>query len=335
MIKKFRFFATLFSILALLTACKNDATDNPPTTENETTEPVKIPRFDRDSAFAYVKKQTEFGPRVPNTEAHRQARVWMVQTFKEFGATVIEQNFDATAYTGEVYKATNIIAQYNPEHAKRVILAAHWDSRHVADHDPSVDNRDEYVMGADDGASGVGVLLEIARTIQANSIDMGVDIILFDVEDNGDGSEDADMATWCLGSQYWSRNFHRPDYDAKYGILLDMVGAKGARFLQDQVSLAYAPKVVRKVWGLAQAMGYGNFFVQQRGPGITDDHLFVNQIAKIPMIDIINLPKDGSPPFVDHWHTIEDTIDKIDPRTLRAVGQVILATIYKESGGQL
>ncbi|MEM9886902.1 MAG: M28 family peptidase [Bacteroidota bacterium] len=333
MTKKIIFFLTIFLILF---SCTEDDNNQSKELLKETiAKEVKIPRFDRDSAFAYVKKQTEFGPRVPNTEAHRQTKAWLVSEFKRFEAEVIEQSFDAEAYTGEILKATNIIAQYNPEHSKRIVLAAHWDSRHIADHDPSVENREEYVMGADDGGSGVGVLLEIARQIQANPIDLGVDIVLFDVEDHGDGSDDADLTTWCLGSQYWSRNLHRPDYEAKYGILLDMVGAKGARFLQDQVSLTYAPKVVKKVWGLAASMGYGNFFVAQRGPGITDDHLFVNRIAKIPMIDIINLPKDGSPPFVNHWHTIEDTIDKIDPRTLRAVGQVVLATIYKESGGQL
>ena len=337
MIKKFIFFIALFATFAISTSCEEDdsSTKGDETLVEEKKAPVKIPRFNRDTAFAFVKRQTEFGPRVPNTEAHRQARAWMVSEFNRLGASVIEQNFDAKAYTGEVYKATNIIAQYNPEHSKRVILAAHWDSRHTADHDPSPENRDEYVMGADDGASGVGVLMEIARLIQENPIDLGIDIILFDVEDNGDGGDNGDPTTWCLGSQHWSRNFHKDDYDAKYGILLDMVGAKGARFMQDQASVYYAPKVVKKVWGLAQSMGYGNFFVPQRTGAITDDHVFVNQIAKIPMIDIINLPKDGSPPFVDHWHTIEDTIDKIDPRTLRAVGQVVLATIYKESGGQL
>ncbi|MEL6717998.1 MAG: M28 family peptidase, partial [Bacteroidota bacterium] len=205
----------IFAIF-VLSACQGDKTA--PTTEpEEEKKPVTVPRFDRDSAFAFVQKQTEFGPRVPNTEAHRQTRAWLVERFKTFGAEVIEQNFDATIYTGEVYKSTNIIAQYNTNASKRVILAAHWDCRHTADHDPSEENHDEPVMGADDGASGVGVLLEIARQIQQNPIDIGIDIILFDAEDNGDGGDQGKPEGWCLGSQYWSRNPHKKGYDAKYG----------------------------------------------------------------------------------------------------------------------
>ena len=324
-------FLLIFAIF-VFAACEGDKT---PPSEQPTEEKknVTVPRFDRDSAFAYVKKQTEFGPRVPNTEAHRQTRKWLVSKFEEFGAEVIEQNFDATIYTGEVYKSTNIIAQYNPAASKRVILAAHWDSRHTADHDPLEENHSQPVMGADDGGSGVGVLLEVARQIQQNPIDLGIDIILFDAEDNGDGGDQGRPEGWCLGAQYWSRNFHKKDYKAKYGILLDMVGGKNAQFTKDAVSRSYAPRVVKKTWSLAKSMGYGNFFLDKNTGPLTDDHLFVNQIAKIPMIDIINLPNTNPKPFVDHWHTVEDTIDKIDPRTLRAVGQVVLAVIYREDGG--
>jgi len=329
-------YGRLFFIFAIfvLAACQNDKTTTTEPPEKEKT-PVTIPRFDRDSAFAFVQKQTEFGPRTPNTEAHQQTRVWLVDQFKKFGAEVIEQNFEATAYTGEVFNSTNIIAQYNPSASKRVILAAHWDTRHIADHDPSEENQEKPVKGADDGGSGVGVLLEVARQIQQNPIDMGVDIILFDAEDNGDGSEQGKQESWCLGSQYWSRNPHKKGYDAKYGILLDMVGGKNAQFTKDAVSRSYAPRVLKKTWDLAKSMGYGNYFIDKNTGPLTDDHYFVNLIAKIPMIDIINLPNNGNPPFVDHWHTTEDTIDKIDPRTLRAVGQVVLAVIYRESGGIL
>lgn len=324
---------TIFAVLTI--ACENE-TQNDATTDTDTaTKPaaVSVPRFDRDSAMVYVQKQTEFGSRIPNSEAHRQTKEWLSAKLADFGATVIEQDFTADLYTGESYEATNIIGQYNPEHSKRVILAAHWDSRFTADHDPNEENHDEPVMGADDGASGVGVLLEIARQLQANPIDLGIDIILFDAEDNGDGSEDGDYRTWCLGSQHWARNFHVSGYEAKFGILLDMVGAKNARFTKDGISMAYAPNIMNKVWKLAQSMGYGAYFVDVPTRELVDDHLFVNQIAKIPMIDIINRPADTETLFVAHWHTTEDTFDKIDPRTLRAVGQVVLATIYRESGG--
>lgn len=325
---------TIFLLIVLaLFSCKEDAKTPPESNEPKPEKKaVTIPSFDRDSAFVFVEKQTLFGPRVPNSEAHRNARKWMVEQLKGFGAEVIEQNFDATAYTGEVLKSTNIIAQFNPEKTKRVVLAAHWDSRHIADHDPLESNQTQHVMGADDGASGVGVLMEIARQIQANPIDLGVDIVLFDAEDYGDGGNNGDYKTWCLGSQYWSRNPHKTGYKAKYGILLDMVGAKGARFTKERVSMNYAPKVMNKVWKLAQDMGYGNFFVNDPTRELIDDHLFVNQIAGIPMIDIINRPNDTETLFVQHWHTINDTIDKIDKRTLRAVGQVLLAVIYRESG---
>ena len=211
-------------------ACDEDETTTTVIDPSATsTQPISVPRFDRDSAFSFVEKQTEFGPRVPNTQAHSQTKDWLIGKLEVFGTTVIEQSFEVEAYTGELLRATNIIGQYKPEHKKRVILAAHWDSRHIADHDPDEANHKEQVMGADDGASGVGILLEIARQLQANPIDMGVDIILFDVEDQGDGGESGEYTTWCLGSQYWARNLHRPNYSAEYGILLDMVGAEIAR----------------------------------------------------------------------------------------------------------
>lgn len=328
-------FSVYFLLLLMFLACDDD--DKPTTITDppiNSTQPVSVPRFDRDSAFNFVAKQTEFGPRVPNTEAHRQAKDWLVGKLEAFGTTVIEQSFEVEAYTGEMLQATNIIGQYNPESEKRVILAAHWDSRHIADHDPDEANRKEYVMGADDGASGVGVLLEIARQLQANPIDMGVDIILFDVEDQGDGGENGDYTTWCLGAQHWARNPHKPNYRAEYGILLDMVGAENARFTKEEVSMTFAPDLMNHVWQLAQDMGYGNYFVNEKTRQIIDDHLFVNQIAKIPMIDIINRPSDTETMFVAHWHTVEDTIDKIDKQTLRAVGQVVLAVIYREAGPQ-
>ncbi len=323
--------------LLLFVACQED-TSTKKTSEQATKEVKKMPKvptFERDSAFEYVKIQTEFGPRVPNSAAHQAAKNWLVNQLKSFGAEVIEQNFKATAYTKEVLNATNIIGQYNPKAKNRIILAAHWDSRHTADHDPDEANHKAPVMGADDGASGVGVLLEIARQLQLHPIDLGVDIILFDVEDYGDGGEDGDYTTWCLGSQYWSKNPHVSGYTAKYGVLLDMVGAKGARFTKEEISMRFAPKLMNDVWSLAQAMGYGNYFVNTSTRQYVDDHFFVNQIAKIPMGVIINRPPDTETLFVKHWHTVEDTIDKIDPRTLRAVGQVLLATIYRDDAGLL
>ena len=307
-----------------------NTTNTPPKTT------VKVPRFDRDSAYQFVKKQVDFGPRVPNSEGHQKAKDWMVAKFKNYGAQVIEQDFQAQAYDGTQLNATNIIAQFNSNNKKRILLAAHWDTRPIADSDLSTERRDEPILGADDGGSGVAILLEIARQLQANPINMGVDLILFDAEDYGAPREKEEelsqnsLLTWCLGSQHWSKNPHIVGYKAKYGILLDMVGSKGARFTKEAISMRYAPQVMNKIWKLAQGMGYGNYFVNNKSDQVIDDHLFVNEIAKIPMIDIINRTPSGFGPY---WHTHNDNIKIIDKSTLRAVGQVMLAVIYREYNG--
>lgn len=298
--------------------------------------PAKIPAFNADRAYDDIAKQLEFGPRVLGSEGHAACQAWLVEQFKATGAKVMEQTFMAKVYTGEQFPAANIIAQFNPQISDRLVLAAHWDTRHIADSPLSEERVEEPILGADDGGSGVGVLLEIARLIQENPIGIGIDIVLFDAEDYGQsGGGENSATTYALGSQHWSRNPHGP-YKARYGILLDMVGAKGAQFPIENFSYQYARDIVEKVWPLAIRMGKGNYFLNQRGGGITDDHYFVNTIANIPMIDIINLPpnaKNGA--FGKHWHTHNDNLDIIDKNTLRAVGQVVTAVIYKEDAGEL
>jgi glutaminyl-peptide cyclotransferase len=317
----------LLAGVMLAQACK---TDKP--VEKNTAEPVNIevPRFDRDRAYAFVAAQVDFGPRVPNSAAHTACRNWLAERFREFGAELIEQSFQVRAYDGTMLNATNIIARYNPDAASRILLSAHWDSRPMADSPLSTERQNEPILGADDGASGVGVLLEVARQLQLQPLGaLGVDIVLFDVEDYGDPSGRA-ANSWALGSQHWSRNLHAPAGAFKYGILLDMVGSRGARFAREQYSVQFAPSVVDKVWKLAQGLGYGNYFVDQYSNPITDDHYFVNTIARIPMIDIINQPVETKTGFGDYWHTHNDNMDIIDPRTLRAVRQVLLELLYRE-----
>lgn len=320
---------SLFFLLILVgfTACKEDkpAPDPPKPIVK-----VKVPAFNRDSAYAYIEGQLAFGPRVPNSEGHQQCGAWLAKRFESFGAKVIEQKFDAKAYTGEILKSTNIIASYNPDNKDRIILAAHWDTRHIADKEDDESRINEPIMGADDGASGVGVLLEIARHLNQNPIPLGVDLILFDSEDYGDGEND-DMESWCLGSQYWAKNPHVKNYKARYGILLDMVGAKDARFPKEGTSRHFAPQLLDKVWGLAKRMGKSNYFVPQQVSPTVDDHLFVNRIAKIPMIDIVNLPEDKTYGFYHHTH--DDDLPLIDKATLGAVGQVVLSVVYNTSNG--
>ena len=325
------------SLTFFFIACQPDkkVTPPPPAATAPPMKKIKIPKFDSESAYNFIAEQVAFGPRIPNTEGHKACKNYLVNKLKEFGATVIEQDFKAKAYTGTTLNGTNIIGQYNPTAKKRILLAAHWDTRHITDNDPDESQRNNPVMGADDGASGVGVLLEIARNLGSTPIEnIGIDIIFFDAEDHGEtGSED--NKSWCLGSRHWANNPHVTGYRANYGILLDMVGGKNARFPIEGVSAKFAPDVVRKVWKLAQGMGFGDYFSEQNVSGITDDHLFVNQIAKIPMIDIINLPTDTEQTFVKHWHTNDDTMENIDKRTLRAVGQVVMATLYNEAMGRM
>lgn len=326
-------------LLALLVTfvsvgCKTDKKDpvaTPPATKNAE---VKIPKFERDSAFNYIQQQVNFGPRVPNTPAHTACKDWMVDKMKNLGAEVIEQDFKATAYTGEVLNGTNIIAQYNTDNPNRILLCAHWDSRHISDHDPNEANHDKPVMGADDGGSGVGVLMEIARHLQQNPIDLGVDIIFFDLEDYGESQSD-NMESWCLGSQHWGKNLHKPGYRAKYGILLDMVGARNAQFTMEEISMSVAPTLMRKVWKLGQGMGYGAYFVNDKTKAVIDDHLFVNRLTRIPTIDIINKPKESPTGFTKCWHTQCDDMSNINKNTLRAVGQTLIATVYRENNGTL
>lgn len=330
--------------LSLVYACKSETKETTTNTTSSLNTPTIEANFNRDSAYAYVARQVEFGPRVVNSEGHQACKKWLVDQFKVFGATVIEQDFQAKAYTGETLNATNIIAQYNPSNPNRILLAAHWDTRHIADSPLSKERENEAILGADDGASGVGVLLELARQLQANPIGLGVDLVLFDAEDYGESGDEAkteeestkNRETWALGSQYWSKNLHRAGYKPRYGVLLDMVGARNARFPKEQYSKYFAPQVVENIWQLAGNLGYSNYFHNVDGGGVTDDHFFVNTIAKIPMVDIISLPIDSqNKGFGNHWHTHDDTMEVINKRTLKAVGQVLMELLVKEDAGLL
>lgn len=304
-----------------------------------TIEAPTVPRFNRDSAYAYIEKQVSFGPRVPGSPAHQACKEWIVAQMESFGAQVSQQDFEATIFNGQTLPGTNIFAQINPQSTQRLLLGAHWDSRIVADSPLSTERQEEAVLGADDGASGVGILMELARLLaQDSSLDIGIDIVFFDIEDNGANGNNGLPDTWALGAQYWSRNLPYGATRPEYGILLDMVGAKGARFALEGYSMQYAPSIVDKIWKLAGFLGYSNYFVNQRGGQITDDHYYVNTIARIPMIDIINQqPNTPSTPsgFGAHWHTHNDDMDIIDKATIRTVGKLLVEVIYREDAGLL
>lgn len=327
-------------ILVLSTSCGDDIDQNS-TKVTEPTSPQKqyaVPKFDGQSAYDFVAKQVAFGKRVPGTEAHKATAAWMRETLESYGAEVIVQDFTAELHWGEKVPAQNIIAQFNPSAKKRILFGAHWDSRYAADKD--IERVDQPIDGADDGGSGVGVILELARLLKENPIaeeDLGIDFILLDAEDQGkdsDGEEDTSL-TWCLGSQHWGKNKVPAGYNAKYGILLDMVGSKGARFGYEAYSMQINPNLVKKVWDLAQGMGYSNYFVKENLGGVIDDHLFISQYGGIPMIDVINKPEGTGERagFGTYHHTHDDNMDLMSKKTLRIVGQVMAAVIYKEASG--
>lgn len=291
------------------------------------------PDFNSDSAYHFVDRQVAFGPRVPNSEAHKACGDYLVSELKRFGATVTEQKADLKAFDGTILYASNIIGAFSPEKTDRILLFAHWDTRPFADKDPDKNNYHTPILGANDGASGVGVLLEIARTLQEKAPNLGVDIIFFDAEDYGTPTfvDDAPEGEWwCLGSQYWSKNPHVPGYKAKFGILLDMVGAPDATFYKEELSRKFAAGIVEKVWGTARDLGYGKYFVDKNVGGITDDHVPVNENRGIPSIDIIHLDLDSETSFGWYHHTIKDDMSNISKETLKAVGQTLLEVVYKE-----
>lgn len=296
---------------------------------------VIVPIFDADSAYSFIEAQVNFGPRVPSTPAHRKCGDYLIAKFESYGATVVTQDMELKAYNGDLLKARNIIAQFNPENGNRIMLCAHWDTRPWADTDPDKANHYKPLPGANDGGSGVGVLLEIARHLGTLQSNMGVDIILFDAEDYGLHEDDSHLwskhrHSWALGSQYWSINPHIPGYNARYGILLDIVGAPNSKFMYEGYSTRFAEDVVYKVWQWASKIGYDNYFVQEDGGVITDDHYYVNSILGLPCIDIINCDPDSPNGFGAYHHTMKDDMQWIDKATLKAVGQTVLTVIYNE-----
>lgn len=293
---------------------------------------VKVPGFNADSAYYYVKKQVNFGPRVPGTQAHAQCADWLSTRLNSFADSVIVQDFRASIFNGQLKAGKNIIGIFQPEKKKRILVCAHWDSRPFADQeeDPSLHNNP--IDGANDGASGVGVLMEIARKLSKQDTHVGIDIIFFDLEDYGEpqGQQSRKENSWALGSQYWSQNPHTFNYSAIYGILLDMVGVENAQFPREGTSEYFASDILDKVWNQAAQLGYEKYFVNQSVSGIIDDHLYVNQIQGIPTIDIIALDRKGKSDFFKHWHTLQDNMENIDKTTLNIVGNTVMHVIYKE-----
>lgn len=324
--------------------------------EAEKVRPVG-PAFNADSAYAFTKAQCDFGPRDMNSRGHAECLEWIVAKFRQYGCRVTTQSADLKGWDGTVLHSTNIIAQYRPEATTRIMLCAHWDSRPWADNDPDSANWHKPILAANDAASGVAVMLELARLLDASLQNkeegiknkeadgqdgqtakqtvqaIGVDFVCFDAEDWGTpqwSEEQDDASSWALGAQYWAENLPE-GYAPRYAILLDMVGGQGAQFYREGMSLQYAPEIVKKVWRAARQAGYGSFFPRQDGGMITDDHIPVNQVAKIPCIDVIPYyPDCQQSSFGPTWHTLADDMAHIDKNTLKAVGQTMVQVLFTE-----
>lgn len=312
----------LFFVVGFI-ACSEDKPRNTAVkeTKKKRFKLVEMPIVNADSVYKFVKTQVEFGPREPNSKAHKLCGDWMVAKLKSFNFDVVEQKGTQIAHDSKKLFYRNVIGRFGKELKNRVLLTAHWDTRPWADQD--VERTDEPIDGANDAGSGVAVILEVARLLNQQKPTIGVDVVLFDIEDYGKSNE-----SFCYGSQIWSKNTMLDSLRPKYGINLDMVGDPNAVFMYEGYSQMYARPVLDKIWNIAKNMGYGRYFTTIQDGMITDDHYYVNQ-AGIPCIDIIHR-EPGNGGFADTWHTHQDNMDNISASTLKAVTEVVLQTIYRE-----
>lgn len=318
--KRFLFLWTI--AIVVLVGCKNGSDNG--NTNNKGNQQVS-PEFNADSAFAYVAEQCEFGPRTMNSDAHEKCAEYLVDKFTQFGGKVSVQEAESKLYDSTAITMKNIICVFNDSCPGRIQISSHWDSRPWADNEEDESLHNTPIDGANDGASGVGILLEIARQIQMKNPGIGIELVCWDAEDSGAHGDDM-SDSWCLGSQYWAGNHGVEGFKYLFGILLDMVGGKDTYFRKEANSLHYAPAYVDRVWQVAQQLGYGKYFKNESNGSVIDDHLQVIK-SGIPCIDIIGSDENGQG-FPKTWHTTQDNINNIDKATLKAVGQTVMETIY-------
>ena len=321
-----------YSILVLLLLCVSCVKQQQSSTTNS-----QLSTFSADSAYTYIAQQLAFGARVPGTQAHEACGDWLVSELARYGAQVKNQHGTMTNYAGKPQAIRNIVAILEGNTSHAILLCAHWDCRPWSDEEELYEDRFEPVMGANDGASGVGVILEMVRQLSIRKSKgefiPTVQVVFFDCEDMGTPAHFTGSQrdhTWCLGSQYWAQQLkiQNSNFKINYGILLDMVGDPSATFPKEYFSMQYARGYVEQLWRTAQRLGYGRYFVQQATYyPITDDHYYVNTIAGIPCVDIIDYKTNTETGFAEWWHTQHDDIQNINKQTLQAVGETVLTTI--------
>ena len=321
-----------YSILVLLLLCVSCVKQQQSSTTNS-----QLSTFSADSAYTYIAQQLAFGARVPGTQAHEACGDWLLSELARHGAQVKNQHGTMTNYAGKPQAIRNIVAILEGNTSHAILLCAHWDCRPWSDEEELYEDRFEPVMGANDGASGVGVILEMVRQLSIRKSKgefiPTVQVVFFDCEDMGTPAHFTGSQrdhTWCLGSQYWAQQLkiQNSKFKINYGVLLDMVGDPSATFPKEYFSIQYAGGYVEQLWHTAQRLGYGRYFVQQATYyPITDDHYYVNTIAGIPCVDIIDYKTNTETGFAEWWHTQHDDIQNINKQTLQAVGETVLTTI--------
>lgn len=315
----------------LSSSCGRNDTDASKKAENPTPKKQVLGNFNADSAYSYIERQLEFGPRVPGTPGHKACAAWLEQKLRATDPdSLVVQRGQVRCYTGAQLPIINLMARYNISNPNRLLLLAHWDTRPWADADPEATNHTKPVPGANDGGSGVGVLLEIARNLAIKKPSYGIDILLVDAEDSGrSGVFNADSDdSWCLGTQYFLENLPYPEGQMPhYAILLDMVGGRGAHFAREFTSHTQAKEFTDKIWAEAKALGLSERFPDRVTSGVVDDHTYLNE-AGIPAVDIIECDNDTTNGFPPYWHTMQDDMSNIDTSTLHDVGITVLNLVY-------
>lgn len=277
--------------------------------------------FDGEKAYQYLKRQCDLGPRNPGSTGHEVAKQIILQFVEPLADTVLSQNFDSYIDSEKItLKLTNIIAGFSVKKGNPLLIGAHWDTRPRADHDPNPLNRKMPIIGANDGASGVAILMHLAEILKNEQLSRAIYLVFFDGEDYGYSET---LQYYCLGSEYFAKNL--PIAKPTEAIIIDMVGDADLSIPVERYSFNSHPKLIKTLWNIAKEHGFTEF-AQHLGDEIFDDHLMLIQYAGIPSVDIIDFeyPTHG----INYWHTTFDTPDKCSPKSLQIVGQVLYDYIY-------